>query len=534
MKQIKRIGKALLIIHVLYFTQAHAQDFINQTIVKATTDFEQGRYNSTVKLLQKITPKKNRPKGAKAYLLGVAHNKLQEYDLAAKNLKKAHSLNHSARDLYYEWGQALYANNQLELARKNFNKSYNIPYKTSESLYYMGHISRLLLEHKKAISYYKTLIKNDKEDSSLRQVGRFQMAESILALSEKLNEDQQQRIVDQTVLPLLRLALKTDPHGQALKDIESRLRELQDKFGLDPNKMVNGRRISPKRWKVYAAQRLKFDDNVTLANDQPTITITQQDSYISESVLDFSHEDIFKREFSLEYGLRIQNIIHHDRSSPDVYSNDRYVLTPQLDGSWEHRINGKMAVTKLSLSYDYTGQDIDGNKEKSFFSRSFNLGLTERVRLLPFGDTSFKIKFKRYRNKKEAQHFNSMSLGVDQVAILPNGDLLVALLNYTDVDNFNNTKASTANLILRADYIMTEVISKTDITYSFTYSALDTKEQSETRGTEKTLSPSIRVSRKVSDSLRLSLEHSFSHKSSLSQANEYDKNVTTFELRYLY
>lgn len=524
---------ALLVIFN-FFPQAHAQTLVNQMIVKATTEFEQGRYNSTVATLQKVRPQSKSLKGAKAYLLGMAHNKLQEYDLAAENFEQANLYEHPARDLYYEWGQALYANNQLEKAKAAFIKSYKAPHKTSESLYYMAYISQLLLEHKKATEYYKVLIKTDKEDPSLRQVARFQMAESILSLSEGLNEDEQYKVIDQTILPLLRLALKTDPDGQASKDIQSRISELQDKYGLNPNKMVNGRRISPKRWKIYAAQRLKFDDNVTLANDQPTVTITQQDSYISESVLDISREDIFKREFGLEYGIRIQNILHHDRSTPDVYSNDRYVITPQIEGRWEHRLNDKMAATEISLSYDYTGQDADATKEKSFFSRSFNIGLSERIRLLPFGDTIFKLRFKRYRNKKEAQHFNSTGFGIDQIAILPNNDLLVALFNYTDVNNFNNTSSSTASLILRADYIMTRVIPRTDLTFSFTYNALDTKEQSEARGTEKTITPSIRLSRRILDSLRLSLEHSISNKSSLNEANEYDKSVTTFELRYLY
>lgn len=535
MKQFKFICWVLpILVAITVIPPSYAQNIIGQKIFDATIEFEQGRYPSVLEILEQTSPTDPKMRGAKAYLMGLAHNKLQNYDLATKHFKTANQYKHPARDLYYEWGQALYANNQLEKARSIFKKSYHASYKSSESLYYTAYISQLLMEHRDAIQNYRKLIKTDREDPSLRQVARFQMAQSIFTLSESLSKERRKKLIDKTVLPLLRLALKTDPDGQAYKDIQLRVNELQDQFGLDPNKMVNGRRISPQKWKVYAAQRLKFDDNITLANDQPTVTITQQDSYISESVLDVSYESIFQREFALEYALRLQNIHHHDRSTPEVYSNDRYILTPTIKGTWEHKVAGKMASTEVSLSYDYTGQDADAKKENSFFSRSFNIGLAERIRILPYGDTVFKLKIKRYRNRLENQHFNSVGFGVDQIAILPNNHLLVALLNYTDIDNFNNTLASTASIILRTDYIMTRVMPKVDLTFSLTFNALDTKEQSDQRGTEKTFTPSIKISRKITDSLRLSLEHSITNRSSLDEAKEYDKNVTNFELRYMY
>lgn len=514
-------------------SQANAQS--NKKLINdAAFEFQSGSYSSSIELLNKAKTRDKKLTALKFYLLGLSYNKIQNYQQAAQSFKKAHENEHDAKDLYYEWGQALYANNQLEQARKAFHESYVLSHKATESLYYKAYISQILLEYRRAIKYYKELIKTDKNDPNLRQIAHFQMAESILSLSENFKKKKKKLVIQKTVLPLLRLAVKTSPKGDAHKDIKQRIQELQDQFGLDPNKMVNGRRISDKRWKVYAAQRLKYDDNVTLANDQPTVTITQQDSYISESVLDFTYESIFQREYALEYRLRLQNIHHHDRKTSEVYKNDRYVLSPEIKGTWEHKINGKMAASELSFTYDYTGQDVDAQKEKSFFSRSFNIGLSERVRLLPFGDTVFKLKYKRYRNKSELQHFNSFGFGVDQIAILPNRDLIVALFNYTDIDNFNNTNASSATLVLRADYIMTRIIPKVDLTFSLSFSALDTKEQSETRGTEKTVTPSIKLSRKISDSLRLSFEHSVTSKSSLSEQNEYDKKITSFELRYLY
>jgi tetratricopeptide (TPR) repeat protein len=535
LKQLKCLIWALLIFtNLSILSSSYAQSNVDQVIINATKDFEQGRYDSTIKILENLNPKRKQIIGVKAYLVGLAYNKLQAYDLAVESFKIASQYNHPARDLYYEFGQALYANNQLEQARTAFIKSYKTPHKVSESLYYMAYISQLLLEYKKAISYYKILIKTDKEDPSLRQIARFQMAESILSLAENLKEKVQKRVINKTVLPLLKLALKTDPNGEAYKDIEGRIFELQNKFGLDPNKMVNGRRISKKRWNIYAAQRLKFDDNVTLANDQPTVTTTRQDSYISESVIDISHEQIFQRQFVLEYGARAQNILHHDRSTAEVFSNDRYIISPKISGRWEHKLAEKMASTQLDLSYDYTAQASNVEKERSFFSRALNFTLSEKIRLFSLGDTTFKINVKRYRNKENAQHFDSVGFGINQIAILPNQDLVVAILNYTDVDSFNNTNASTASLILRGDYIMTDVLPKTDVTFSFTFNALDTKEQSDTRGTEKTISPRLKLSRKISNSLRLSLEHERSKRSSQRDVNEYDKSVTKFELRYIY
>ena len=518
-----------LLISLLSSEKLFAQE---EVLLEGFKEFKLGNYTQTLEVLQSFKTKDEKLQATKDYLEGVARSRIQEFDLAAESLTKAGMAGHDAQDLYYELGQALYADNQLEKARAAFIRSNELGYMSSSSLYYMGNISQLLYENDKAVVYFDEILQKEQEDLRLRQIARFQRAEAMLLMAEEKPGIELKNLVEQTLLPQLRRALEEDRKSNIVSDIQVRIVELQEKFGLDPDKMINGRTMSRKRLNFFISQKILSDDNVTLANDQPTVQTVKEGSLISDTTASVDYSWYFLRKFGVTPGLRIQNIHHFERNIPEVYRNDRYSLMPSIRNRYEHTFFGKMASALFDITYDYTAQDKLATQEKSYFSRSLTYSFGQRVKIFDIGDTTLRFRIKKYEAYTENLNNDTFGFSLDQIAILPNSHLLVATFNYDNVDNYNNPSASTASTTLRADYIINNIRPLWNLDFSLSYNALDTKEQSSTRGTEVTLSPSFKITRKLFNKYRLMFRYAYNSKSSESVNFEYQKNVATFELRY--
>lgn len=503
-----------------------------EQLTQALRSFSRGSYANAVRELQAIQTQDKKILSSKFYLLGISHARLQQFTRSSEALVEAAKLDNKSADLYYELGQSLYAKNQLEEARRAFLRSFKNGFKKDVSLYYMGHISQILYEHDKAIGFYSELIKEESADTNMRQIAHFQRAESLLSSMEELPEKVLRQRVESEVLPGLQLALETDPEGDAVNDIKQRQQEIRDRYNLDPNKMLNGRPIPKKRFTLFYSQKLRFDDNITLANDQPTVTSTQKESYISDFTLFSSYHLPVKRRLSVIPEVRLNKLYHHDRADSGIYTNDRYTISPSVRNRIEYKPFGKMAAILFQLSHDYTAQDRNANKDLRFFARSWTYSLGHRIQLLPWGETTLRYRYKTYRAHSSNLDNDTHTVSLDQIFVLPNRHLAIFLINYDDVDNFNAPNNSTANLMLRLDYIINSIIPKTDLYFGLSYSALDTKAQSASRGTEPTWNPSLKISRRISPALRLYLEHAYNKKTSDDDARAYTKNATTLELRY--
>lgn len=99
----------------------------------------------------------------------------------------------------------------------------------------------------------------------MKQIARYQLAETLLAIAREKSNEQEDlaRRVDKFILPMLNTAYNLDKSSPLSNEINQRIADLMREFNLDPNMMVNGRRINPKRYSGYISQKLKFDDNVS-------------------------------------------------------------------------------------------------------------------------------------------------------------------------------------------------------------------------------------------------------------------------------
>lgn len=453
----------------------------------------------------------------KYYLLGIAYNKLQNYEKAGLALKQAIQLKSDAPDLWYEFGQTSYANSDLRLSFQSFKKSYLNKYKETESLYYMAHISQILEDYQAARDYYVKLSKHPAVDKGLVQVSRFQLGEVLLSMAE--TRDDANRLVQSYVLPQMQQAKGINDKSDIAPEIESRIKEIQVRYGLDPNRLINGKLLPEKRWDINFQQEFNYDNNVTLATDVPTAAATQKESYIFDSTFNAKYLAAFKGKYLIEPSIRINNKKYAETSEPTVYQNDSYDITASTVFKREHLFKDKPATFGIGLDYKYIARDRLQQKDRILFARATTLSLFETLKLNSYGDTTFRFKYKDYQAFTEAQNNRTITLAADQIIITSSGTLFIALIN-ADLISAETELNSTNAFVFRVDHLRPNFISNFTLSAGLSLTILDTKLQSETRGTEKTFNPSLKLIKKINDNVSMQITY------------DYTKNMSNDTVRY--
>lgn len=525
-------GIALILFALTLSQTSRAQQYSNDALVEAFKLYKTSSYTKALDSLKKARGSK-KVLGARFFLEGIILNRLQRYDEAALSLQKAIRYGNTSEDLYYEYGQALYANSELVKSREAFRKSAAKGFKENSSLYYVAHISQLLEEHKVAKAAYITLIKNTKEDKKLQQIARFQLSESFLALAE--NRDDSARLVEKYVIPSLSQAFEILPKAPLAEDITKRKKELEKRFGLDPNVLKNGRILSNNRLSVGLRHAVSYDSNITLATDVPTAASLQKDTFIHDT--NFNIQRIWQAggRFTFTPFLRMGNTYHTDRENSTVHQNDTHTWTAGVRNTHEHMAMGKQANLIFDFDYTYTGRDTNGKKDNIFFARALNFTLGERLRFFNFGPTTFKLMYKDYNAYLPLIHNKTKSFSIDQIKGLSSGNLLIMMLRADFIDQYNNTNASTNNYLLRVDYIIPEIMPSYTLNLAMSTSFLDTKAQKATRGIEKNYTPSVSLKKSISTYLSGSLGYDYIRNTSKNKTSfDYKKHVVRFELSLNY
>ncbi len=495
--------------------------------------FKTGKYIGAIGLLEKL-PSTETLDGQKHYLIALCYSKLQEYDKAIIHFELATKENNSKDDLYYEYGQALYAANELKAARKAFIESVNKKYNTSASIYYVAHISQLIDDYQTAKENYFLLIKDQDTEVKIKQIARFQLAETLLImLREQVKEKNNLEYeVKKYILPLMNQAFATDKSTPLSFEISTRIQEIEKEFNLDPNLLANGRKISPKRYSAYFSQKIKFDDNISLTNEENNILPTKKESFIFESEAYAKYDFVIKKTIITSPEIRISFVKNSDQDSSEVYTNDAYSIYTNLKNKFEHKINSKPASFLFDFEYAKTNKDWNKIHKREPYSKNLNYGIGEAFNYFIFGDTSFKLKRKSLMGESEAINNTTYSISADQSVSLQSKNLLIALIEINFVNNYNNTSSSTNTFLGRIDYLIPEIMPKYTLGFALSSTLTDTLEQSETRGTELTLNPSVDLSKEVNDKMKISINYDFTKNKSKLSDYTYQKNVFSTELHY--
>lgn len=471
--------------------------------------------------------------GIKAYLMGISYSRLQEFDKAQIAFNQAIKLDNPSEDLFYEFGQALYANNNLEEARKAFQASYQKNFKKIEALYYMGHISQILEEYKQAQKYYGQLVKEDGVDKKMKQVAYLQYANVGVEIADQ--EKNTNELIGKYVLPLLKKGLEIDPDSEVGFDIQKRKTEIERNYGFDPNFLVNGRQLPPNSLNLDFEQKVTYDDNVALATDQATVETTDVDSYIFDTSAYAKYRFVFLRRFIMTPEMGLKNVYHSNRSSSTVFKNDSIAYMPAMRFKYEHKLFKEMATASFDVEYNITERDREAKHDKIFYGRSTTYSFAEKFKKFSIGDTSIKLKYKDYSAYTESMNSKTYSLQLNQRFQLPTTHL-VNFVFQADMAKVNDDNNSTNTYLFIGNYIIPKLFeSSYMVNLGTTLTLLDTKAQKATRGIERTINPSITVTKKVTDKFSLDLKYDYTKNSSKNEAeNSYTKKTIGIEFKYSY
>lgn len=494
--------------------------------------FKSGQYPKALEILEKSNEQNA---ATKAYLSGLTFSRMQEYDKAASQfafaLQNSNELN---ADIYYEYGQALYASNELKKARESFKNSVSKNFNRAASTYYIAHISQILEEFEAARDTYAKLLKEKDLDDKMKQIARFQLAETLLSIARtKSNEPEDlTRRVEKFILPMLNMALDIDKSSNVAADINQRISELMKEFNLDPNMLINGRRISPKRHGGYVAQKLKFDNNISLTNEENNVQQSRKESYIFETEAYAKYDFIAKKRYVISPEARFIFTEHGDQSSPEVYQNDSFVMNLNLKNKYEHKFKELPASLLFDIDYSHIFKDWRSQKKKEFYAKSLTFTIGESFSYFDIGDTTLKLKLKDYKGEDPAIDNKTTSVSADQTFFFSTNHLLIMLLDMSFTDNINSTSTNTDAYLLRFDYIIPQIMPQYTLGLAMATTMTDTKEMEATRGTELSLNPSIDLSRELSESSKISVNYDFTKSKSKDSNYSYRKHVLTTEFRY--
>jgi tetratricopeptide (TPR) repeat protein len=495
--------------------------------------FKTGEYSEAINVLGKANSA-DFGLGQISYLEGISYSLLQEFDKAINSFEKAILDQNRNPDLQYAYGQALYAANELKAARAAFKESALGSFNRSVSKYYVAHISQMLEEYFVAKEMYIDLIKMPETDISLKQIARFQLAETVLASikEEKLKQVDAAKYVSRSVVPLLSQAIKTDEKAQIAEEIGQRLFEIQVEYDIDPDLLRNGRRISSKRYSGYLSQKLKFDNNVTLTNEENNIQQTTKTSFVFASEAYAKYDFVLNKKFITTPEFRYTFDQYSDKKYPEVYQNDSYSFNANLKNKYEHIINDQPASFLFDLELGKTFKDWQQVHKRVAYADSVALGIGESFNYFHSGDTTFRMKYKIYNGVNELTSNHTLSFSGDQMMSLANQNLLIVSIEADFINNFNNPLNNSNTFMGRFDYIVPEIRPLYTLDLAFTTTLTDTKAQKEIRGTEMTINPSIQIAREISEKIKILFNYDYTKNSSKSVDYDYKKSIFTLGLNY--
>jgi len=77
----------------------------------------------------------------------------------------------------------------------------------------------------------------------------------------------------------------------------------------------------------YALQRIKFDDNISLTNEENNVSQSKKESFIFETEIYGKRDFSARKKYVISPDLRINVVQNSDQVSPEVYQNDSAIFS---------------------------------------------------------------------------------------------------------------------------------------------------------------------------------------------------------------
>ena len=460
------------------------------------------------------------------YYLGLSSNRLAKFSEASQYFKKAIDLKSSRIDIFYEYGQSLYAMNELENARSQFFKSYKSNFNKGQSLYYMGYISQILEQYKKSRSFYLKILLSPDLYEDIVSPGYMQLGEIYLSMYK--NHKSILKVVQKRVLPMFKKSIRYAVDEKMKKEIEKRLVEVKRYYGLDPNVLYNGKVLPDKKNIFSLSVGYNSNNNYTESSSPQSEDTTEiyTNSFFMQTRL------ILNRKFVFYPQLTTNLNYHTNRDNSSINSYDGYSVTPALKMRYEHKIGSKLSAFLIDGSYFRSARDINSASSYEQDSTNFTFTTGEEISLSN-ATVNIKLKYKILNNVDDSYGGSGIGVSLGYTRALKSQSFLIANLNadflsYEDEDNNLDSYGLTVTYMKPKLYNIVTLLAGSSLILT------DPVASRESRGLEFSYGPYIKIF-KTFGKYTLSINYNYTSKSSKDEDNySYSKSIYGMTLQYLF
>ncbi|OFZ83411.1 MAG: hypothetical protein A2583_08560 [Bdellovibrionales bacterium RIFOXYD1_FULL_53_11] len=518
-------GPAIIIAAMIAGANAHAGT--TEDLSAAYTLYKKGAYTQALTTLSKVQGDTD-TNAMVAYWGGLCHARLQSFDRAAEKFRTADRLGSKAEDLDYELGQALYAIQDMRAAREAFKRSAAKKYKPAASQYYVGFTNSVLEEPDAALAAYE-LIQELPDDDNVRQSALYQIAEIKRSRAERISDaKEQKRVLREFVVPAYNKTIDCDNESDVGMQAARRLAELRPKVGSTIPRFINGISIPARSWFVKPSQEMKYDTNVVTEADEAVTTISRKQSWISKTAVFGKYEHIFDRTWVLSPEMDASYTYHLNRDVANVYQNDNVSLTGSLKNRAEYLLFAFQSATMLDFDFNQIWQNWQQKGTLPYYSRYYNLTLSQRMRLFGTGNTTLAFNYKVYQHHDETQH------AIDPGATLSHNFKFTRSISLLQILGFNYKDAKSNAYDEMAVKLTSSfnalgffgLVKSLDFSTSLDFKIIDTLESKNTRGYEKFIAPSVQLTYNLGSHFYASGSYAYTRNISKDTQNyAYSKHV---------
>ncbi len=522
----------LVIIFLLVSFQIGQTATFESKLEEAFKSYTQGDYDSVLAIMTDSEKNYKLDKGKRGlihYWKALSAAKLFDFNLSISEFEKAINLKFNSKDIFYEYGQALYGKENYRLARKQFAKSIKNNYKKAVSTYYLAYCSQQLKDYKTAVKFYKKIEKmKGPESQVVIQPAMMQIGDIYLEQVEKTTRNT--RSIESIVIPQFEKAYDHDSRSRLAPKISSKIDSLKQKYELILFKMRNGRPTQRPPYILRGTVGTTYNSNVNSVNESSYDAADDAAPSLDVSVL-ARYTFYLKDFFSTAPGVNL-NYSKYLSDKSAIYSNNSLSKNIFVRNAYEHMISKYSATTLFDIDYTMMQADSQGLKELSDFSNSTSIMIGERLGLSPAEEIIFRFfhtKNDVIDNKNQNTTSNRFSL---ESSFLISRYLLISLLSYEMKSGDERDLLDVDTLQFRNDVILPKMLWFTP-TIGLDFQMLNYKNIAD-QGGDVRLSPSLNLSRSLYRGLRLSFDLNYRTYMSDSAANEFTSWTGGLRLEYSY
>jgi len=505
-----------------------------KTLADAFALFKKGAYSQAIEKAETIKD----PSGAGEveFFIASAHAKLQNFDKAAVSYEKAIAARHLPSGIFYDYGQALFAQQKLKEAEAQFRKSIIAKFKMGASAYYIAYIRQTLDDKPGAKEFYNKIGKLSNDPDQVKQASLLQIAEMAKEEADEMKDKKElkakhKRFLETDVTNLYKRARDYSPGTDTATLAEGKLSEIDAELEAMVERMRNGNPLPRQAYSLSFSQDFTYDSNVTTQADQALVQVSDKDALIWKSGFLAKYQFNWRKTVSFIPELNASIQYHSRQHTPKVYQNDNYSITPALRTKIEHWSAGKPATMLIEAEFNYMGRDYLQRHQFPFFSRFYNLILGERVKWFDTGSTTLKANIKFLENNNPAKNSYSPGISITQL-IKVGGQNLVNTFS-ADYLHARDDVNDERNYKLRVSTTYSKFFEEVDFTPTIALSLKDTMKQRGGRGNEFSFNPSIAFNRPLSKKIDGTLDYAYTRNLSQDKANfQYSKHEVHFGASY--